>query len=300
MSLRLGVAGLVVASLRFAGCLPKDTRPEPGSLTVTVTSELPGGKAEWTTVDGWTIDYQRFLVSVRRANLDKGGSCNQYSDARYGRLYDALRTGSHKLSQQYGLGQCELGFRVDSPRSDDLLGPGVTKDDQTFMRTPGSDAWAHLRGISVHVEGTATKGTRKKHFVWSFRRRIEYSGCRLEAAGVVLASGVKLSGGDDQKLDLRLHGEALFQDDTDPTKAELRFDAFAQADDQYGNGDGEVTLEELSLVPLDSAAVEPGDAGGHTKDGGPWASLGDYVYLGLVRHVARYRDSGVCSVSESG
>jgi hypothetical protein len=290
---------LLVASLPFAACLPKDTRPEPGSLTVTVTSELPGDKAEWVTADGWTIDYQRFLASVRRVTLDDNGPCNVYSEARYGRLYDALLPGSHKLSQQYALGRCELGFRIDSPHSDDLLGPGVTKADQTLMRTPGSDAWSGPSGVSIYIEGTAKKDARVKHFAWTLRRRINYSTCRLEAAGVVIESGVKLSGGDDKKLDIRLHGEALFQDSLDPTQAALRFDAFAQADDQYGNADGEVTLEELSLVPLESTPVDPGDGGAKTLDGGAWASLGDYVYLGLVPHIARFRDTGVCSVSEA-
>jgi len=290
----------LIASLPLVACLPKDTRPEPGSLTVTVTSELPAGQAQWVTADGWTIEYQRFLASVRRVTLDDEGPCNVYSDARYGRLYAATLPGSHKLSQQYALGPCQFGFRIDSPHSDDLLGPGVTKADQTLMRTPGQDAWSGPSGVSIYIEGSAKKDAREKHFAWTFRRRINYSGCRLEAAGVVIESGVKLSGGDDKKLDLRLHGEALFQDAIDPTKAALRFDTFAQADDQYGNADGEVTLEELSLVPLESASVEPGDAGTKTLDGGAWASFGDYVYLGLVPRIARFRDTGVCNVSDGG
>lgn len=291
-------AMVLALGLGAAACLPKDTRPEPGSLTVTVTSALPNEQAVWTSSDGWVIAYQRLLVSARRASLD-GDGCNEYSDARYGRLYDAVRAGSNKLSQLYSLGHCDFGFRVENPRSDDLLGPGVTKDDQVFMRTPGSDDWSTNRGVSVHVEGTATKAAVTKHFVWTFRRGIQYDSCKLVASGAT-ESGVTLAGGDDRRLDITIHGESLFMDDLDPEKASLRFDVFALADDQYGNADGEITLDELALVPLGSAPVEPGDAGPANTDSGRWESLADYVYLGLVRRIARFRDSGQCDVSESG
>jgi hypothetical protein len=171
MPLRALVTCCLAVSLGLTelSCLPHDTRPPPGSVLVTVTAneDLLGGIP--STEDGWSVGYQRFLVSIGGASLD-GKACNDYSDAHYGRVLDAQNPDPQKLCVSYALGQCDFGFRISNPSADALLGVGTTDADKTFMRTPGTDLYALDQGVSVYVDGIATKDNVSKHFRWAFGR----------------------------------------------------------------------------------------------------------------------------------
>ena len=280
-------AFVIVAALALTACLPKDTRPVPGSIFVTVTA---ASEPNWTTADGWTVTYDRFLIDVGHANLN-GDSCAEYSDARYDRIFDGRHQGAQKVSESYALGKCSFRFRLNSPDDRTLLGTGVSEADKTEMRTPGSDAHAKDRGVSLIVAGSAVKGNVKKTFSWSFRRRVGYEDCRITEDDATI-SGVVLRSGEKLPIDIALHGEALLLDDLDPDVGVLRFDPFANAD---ADDDGVITMEELDAVALPSVSVNAGDAG---VDGGTLETFGDYVYEGLVPRVARFLGSGECTLSQ--
>ncbi len=281
-------ARLLVACLGLGAlaCLPHDTRPPPASVLVTVTAneELLGGIP--STEDGWSIGYQRFLVSIGGVSLD-GKSCNDYSDARYGRVLDVQNPAPQKLSISYALGQCDFGFRISNPSADSLLGEGTTDADKTFMRTPGTDLYSLNQGVSIYVEGTATRADASKRFAWTFRQRVRYEQCALEVDGNRM-QGLALAERDAVEVPIEMHGEALFQDGLDPTGAKLRFDPVAAADTTFGDNDGEVTLNELGKVKLSDI--------GFTADGGTteFKTLEDFLYLGVFPAIARYRGEGIC------
>jgi hypothetical protein len=261
-------------------------------VTVTANEQVLSGIP--STEDGWSIGYQRFLVSIGGASLD-GKSCNGYSDARYGRVLDVQNPDPQKLSISYALGQCDFGFRISNPSVDSLLGVGVTEADKTFMRTPGTDLYSLDQGVSIYVEGTATKGTTSKHFAWSFRQRVRYEKCAVEVNGTPV-QGLALAQREAVEVPIEMHGEALFQDSLDPTGAKLRFEPIAAADTTFGDNDGEVTLSELGKVKLSDvgSATTYVDADGGTSQ---WKTLEDYLYLALFPAVARYRGDGTCTVS---
>jgi hypothetical protein len=297
MPSRLLVVCLSVAVAAAAlSCLPRDTRPPPASVLVTVTAneELLGGISSSATLDGWSVGYQRFLVSLGGVSLD-GKSCTTYSEAGYGRILDVQDPDAQKLSISYALGQCDFGFRVSNPSTDSLLGQGVTEEDKTFMRTPGTDLYSLDQGVSIYVQGTATKNDVSKHFAWSFRQRVRYEKCEADVDGTRV-EGLGLGQRDAVTVEIRMHGEALLQDNLDPTRAKLRFDALAAADTTFGNDDGEVTLTELGQVKLSdvgsASAYVDGDGG--TAE---YKTLEDYLYLGLFPAIARYRGDGMCTVS---
>ena len=184
---------IAILGLAFTACLPKDTRPVPGSIHVTVSAK---SAPSWITSDGWSVTYDRFLIDVGHANLS-GDSCAEYSDARYDRIFDGHQLGPQKVSESYALGHCSFRFRLNSPDLETLLGAGVTEADKTEMRTPGSDFSAKDRGVSLLVAGHATKEGVEKSFSWSFRRRVGYSDCAVKEddanrSGVVLRSGETL------------------------------------------------------------------------------------------------------------
>jgi hypothetical protein len=305
----------VLLALEAGSCLPKDTRPVPGSLYVSVTPDprLLGGAASVSTSDGWTVSYDRFLISLGRVSLG-GESCSSYYNADYRRVLDEQVGGSQKLGLVYAIGQCDFSFQISGPEATSLLGSGVSPADLSFMGAPGTDAYATNRGIGVFAKGKATKGAATKTFAWAFRARVSYRKCQLEA-GDAGTAGFDVESRAALSVDLKVHGEALFMDRADEETAALRFDAFARADDDYGNGDGAVTLDELANVPLsavstsrspgtaDAGAVDAGAEAGSAYErpetgaadaGAPWTTLADFVYLGLYPRVVRFGENGSC------
>jgi hypothetical protein len=276
-------------------CLPKDTRPPPASVLVTVTANdaLLTGIPSTSTEDGWSIFYDRFLVSFGRPSLDGSGCNNGYSEG-YSRILDMKTPGPQKLNLLFALGECDFSFRISAPSPDSVLGLGVTDEDKILLGTFGlDDSEAGPRPISIYVQGSATKDNVTKTFAWSFRRRIDYRTCAVDV-GDARVEGLVLESNDSDTVDISVHGEAFFQDNVDVAKAKLRFAAFADADTQFGNNDGEITLDEIGLVPLTAIGSTNNyyvDADGGI---GSWTTLEDYVDSGVLSNVARFRSNGTC------
>jgi len=324
---------LVVAGLTLVcvGCLPTDTRPPPASVFVEASSD-EAVRSGFSTDDGWTISFTRFLITLGRTSLD-GDSCNPYAEAGYERVLDMQQPSPQKVSLLYGLGQCDFSFGVVHPVSDSVIGPGVTSQEAQMMQTAGSDKYTaptqQFSGVNTYVTGVADRGGERKIFAWSFRQDYEYQSCSI-ATDAGPEQGLNLRGKESNSVDLLIRGEALFQTDVDSSRAKLHFDPLAMADSIFGNNDGQVTLDELGLIPIlvtgsqgvgtpfDAGSLSLGglDAGSFTgrfdggiealdgstsdyvaSDGGltSLGTLEDFVYLALFPTIVRYRDTGRCS-----
>ena len=292
--LTLSLVGLA-AAFEVTACLPKDTRPPPALVHVTATPSPATKAGSFDTADGWTITLDQVLLVLGRVSLD-GDSCSTYSEADYTRVLSLVGApDAQKISDSYALGQCDFGFGVTNAESDSLLGVGATKGNLDLLRTPGKDPSGTLRGTSMLVRGSATKDSLTETFSWPFRDRVRYRECSSSVDGAAVR-GLKLSPSQNTDVDITLHAEALFRTSLDPTVDTLGFDVIASADVLLGNHDGEVTLEELAKLPLSSleqaGAVDQGDAGVPT-----WLTLQDYVYQGAAATVARFRDTGHCTLA---
>ncbi|MBI2395211.1 MAG: hypothetical protein HYV09_36915 [Deltaproteobacteria bacterium] len=273
---------LFAAALLF-GCLPVDTRPPPAEVLVTLRG-APSTIDGVTTADGWAIRFDRVVVTVGGSDLE-GDGCDEYADAGYFRILDGRVAAPQKVGLMFGLGDCTFEMRARNPEFDTLLGQGVTEEDKTRMRTPGSDPFESNVGITFVVRGSAERAGVRKTFDWSFRNnRVSYDGCVIDGQKTFA-----LSQNAPTTIDLQVHAEALFHDRLDPDEATVRFDPIAAADD----GDGVVTLEELTEVPLADAAVTF-DVDAETKD---WKTLGDFVYRGLFPRIVRPGDRGTCTMA---
>jgi hypothetical protein len=288
--------GVGAALAIVAACVPADTRPPPGTLTLTV-SPSPAVMQGVVTTDGWNIHFDRVLVGIGDSSL--GDQCTIYGEAGYDRVLDVTTDGGQRLGILHAIGQCDVRFRLSAPSPDALLGEGVADADVTYLRTPGGDPYVPIGGIAADVAFTATRGDVTKKLHLSFRQRIRYRECALDPDAGLPA--IDLSGNQALAYDIRIEGEALLRDDIDASAA-LRFDPFAKADT---NGDGTVTLDELRAVPIDEVreggVFEAGtyevDDAGNVRRGKPIviATLGDYVYQLLAPTLARWRDVGWCA-----
>src|SRR5262245_11354688 len=221
-------------ALLVNACLPVDTRPPPGEALITVSSDETSSGI--STADGWLVSFDTLLVSIGDFSLAEG-ECLAYGESRYTRILDVRNSEPQKLVLVRALGECPFIFDVDPPPEDAVLGAGVTEEQKTFMRTIGSDRYAENEGVAWHVVGSATQAERVIRFDWSFRETLFYPSC----------GDLAFEGEGETTADIRLRTGALFDDPDSGSPPEARFDPYAPSD---GDGDGEVTLEELETIEL--------------------------------------------------
>jgi len=287
--------GLALTLLLPSGCLPDDTRPPPSRVlfTASPSPDTRAGALSTPTADGWRITFTRVLVSLGRVSLD-GDDCSVYSEARYGRVLSLVGAPhEQKISESYALGSCDFGFAIGNAASDSLLGAGATVSDLDFLRTAGSDRYQTNRGTSLFVAGSAEKGERQLSFAWAFRGRARYRACQTTENDAAQGRLVLEEDGD-VTANVTLRAEALFAEDVTSSSSALRFDAIASAD-ALGNADGEVTLDELGLVPLRDLQLGTTYTNGEPGRG-EWTTLEDFIYLGTAPGVAHYEETGRCEV----
>jgi len=289
-------AVLALALLVTTACLPKDTRPPPSRVlfTASASPDTKAGALSSPTADGWEISFERVLVSLGRVSID-GPDCSVYSEPRYGRVLDLLGApDAQKISESYALGSCDFGFAIGNASSDSLLGEGATAEDLAFLRTAGSDRYQANRGISLFVSGHAQKGDDTLSFAWAFRGRARYRECQTTSNGVPQGALALVEDGDIT-AHVTLHAEALFAEDPSDPDSVLRFDAIASAD-ALGDGDGDVTLDELALVPLSELQIAMANSASDGETVGVWRTLEDFIYLSTAPSIARYEETGKCDV----
>lgn len=293
------IAALAVAGLAAAGCLPGDTRPEPGMLVVTVAPS-DATKNGFVTSDGWTITFDRFLTAVGDVDLDPDPdgadtSCNDYSETNYERLFDFTVAGEERVGVVYGLGTCSLEYRMRAPSDDVVLGTGADEDVAQLMRIEQPDAYTDGARVAVAAIGSATKDGVTKTFSWPFRRGYEVDRCAA-TAGEGYASVFRLRGGEEKTITLEVRAEELFRR-APIDEAPLVFDSYAAAD---LDANGEITLTELALVP---ASTEDGWTPEPPEDPNdfdpdelemPPETLADTVYAFSVRRVTRVAGGASC------
>jgi len=306
---------MLTVGLLALGCLPGDERPEPGELFVAAEPSA-ATKDGFTTSDGWTIVFDRVLMTVGHVFLEEdsnseftgssGPPCNMYTRGGYNRLFDFPAIDREKVAVVFGLGTCAVSFGLFPPSEDTLLGPGVRSVDVTYMQERSASDDYDDAVIAI-VRGRSTDGQVEKRFNWSFAGAHSARECLTtgslgggsgdEPPGVV--SIVELHGGQSSSLTLEARAEELFRvapHDDEP----LHFDRFAEAD---ADSDGVITLDELDEVDAPTPTIEGAGIAGGTGTGGSSTiappndseiSLLDLVKYGLVPKMVRIKGGGPC------
>jgi hypothetical protein len=197
---------------------------DPGQATLRITAygeefiedRIP---AE-VLVDGWEIDFSRFLVALREVEVD--------GEALEGTFVVDLTRGSGGDGHELGMvtlpaeGRPLVGFRVAPVEAATPV--SATEDDVAQLVDMGASIW---------VEGAATKGGETVSFSWAFETDTHYVDCQSTA---------ELLEGRAASSQLTIHADHLFYDDLDSPTPNVAFDLIAGAD---RNADGEVTADEL-------------------------------------------------------
>jgi hypothetical protein len=232
MLLRHSLARTALVAVTLAACAPGE-----GTLDVSVYGEefidetIPAD----VFVDGWTVTFDKFLVSVGDVALAQKGSAAEANEPRF-QIFDLSHgskgAGFPVTSATVGEGAYDdLGFRI-APAKDAVAG-NASADDVTLMRSGG---------FSVYAAGKAERAGTTKVFTWGFATNTHYTRC--ESTAVVGA-------GETAASQLTIHGDHLFYDDLFAAEPNVAFDLIAAAD---ADADGVVTPAELAATDIRALA----------------------------------------------
>jgi hypothetical protein len=216
---RSSLASLPTLALLLGACAD-----DPGRATLRVTAygeefiedRIPAD----VLVDGWEIDFGRFLVALSELEADGEPLEGAYVvDLTQGSGGSGHALGTIALPAE---GSPHLAFRV-APVSN-ASPVSATDADVSTLADAGASLW---------VEGTATRGDQTVTFALAFSTDTRYVECQSTAV---------LADGQEATSQLTIHADHLFYDDLDSEEPNVAFDLVASAD---SNMNGEVTAEEL-------------------------------------------------------
>ncbi|MFO0744894.1 MAG: hypothetical protein U1F43_04350 [Myxococcota bacterium] len=244
-ALVLLVTTLGLAGAAASGAACGDDPLADGTLQVTVYGEdyiedrIPAADV----ADGWSIDFQRFLVAVSDVSVGKTGKTAALV-AVEPRVFDLTKPSN---GQGHLLGSADVkGGVYDhasysiAPAVQGSIAGNVTAADTSFMVD---------HGYAVYIEATAQKGGESKHFTWAFTGTTHYTSCPTAAR----------VDGDTATAQITVHADHLFATTIGDEAAPLRFQALADADADH---DDEVTQAELAAVAI--SGLSGYDVAGHT------------------------------------
>ena len=232
-------------------------------------------------VDGWTVSYDKFLVSIQNIVVAEQGG-DRGASMSGSRLFDNTVAGVKAVVEFKGVparAWDRVSYEIAPVTAETELNASATEEDKALMLAGG---------YSLFASGIARKEQTEKRFAWGFVIGTRYEDCHAPAGGRDEA-GVIVTNNSTLEVELTTHGDHLFYDrlqsSPDPTVAtSLRFDALAAAD---ANDDGELTLEELHATPIDVRLYDPSGLGANT--------YGAFV-TALARTVGHFRGEGECTV----
>jgi hypothetical protein len=228
---RIGLAAVLAGGICLAAGCEASSEDGEGTLRVTIYGEefIEDSIPADDVVDGWTIDFSKFLVAVD--SVDAGG------EPLTGSFVFDLTLPSGRAGHEVGTltvpaGIVEhLGYRI---------GP-TTSATAGNAAAPDVDLMTSM-GYGMFVEGTATRGGDSVAFAWGFDTDTRYVACETEQA---------VADGGEATSQITVHADHLFYDDLDLPEPNVAFDLVASGDTSM---DSVVTPDELQGVDITGEA----------------------------------------------
>lgn len=231
---------ILLGSLLLAAC-----GEAGGTLNVTIYGEefIEKGIPASVFSDGWSVTFNKFLVSVGEVSAARGEAAPDLEDGSY-RIFNLVTDSAEKGHQVVsktvpGGSYNRVAFRMAPPQGGVTAGNASAADRDVLTRG----------GYGLYVAGSATKGGSTKTFAWGFPGRTFYKKCESTA----MVSGASATS------QLTIHGDHLFYDDLFSKEPNVSFELIATAD---RDGNGEVTQAELTALDIRTQArYQVGSAG---------------------------------------
>ncbi len=257
--------------------------PGVGNVQFTTSGDgltiIPDSATKPGFVDGWSVEIKRLLVIVKEVTIADQAGKVVYKQPN-GLLFDLARPGPFTVDQATGLSAQKydkVSYAIAPDPQFQIVNMGAaSQPDANLMRN---------NAFGLYLEGTATKGSASKSFQWGFTLDTLYSNCANSEAG---GTGVTVSAGKTETVELSVHAEHLFLDSLTDESSKLRFDDLANADKTPA--DGTISLDELANVSLSSLSTSYGTGGNASVK-----SLKDYLLM-ATRTLGHYRGDGECTM----
>jgi hypothetical protein len=209
-----------------------------GTITSTVYGEafIEEGIPADAFGDGWSVSFDRFLVSVGGAAAQAGDGGREVGEPGFFLVDLAQPSGG----EGYELATFDApGGTYDSYRyrlAPDAAATSVNVDD--------ADAAAmKAAGYSIWVRGSATDGAATKTFDWGFTLALTHARCEVSE---------EIDGGA-ATMQATIHADHFFYDDAISEEPNVMFQLIADADGAGGApADGAISMAELAAVDIRS------------------------------------------------
>jgi hypothetical protein len=218
-----------------------------GTLSLVATGEdaAVDGFPAAELADGWTIEFDQYLVSFGRLTLASStGEVGLASEDVY--VVD-LHQGVPELDRFEGLAAQrwdQFDFEIVPPSDDAVVIGEIPDADVQRMRDEGYDYW---------IVGRASKGDVALNFAWGLATSTRNSDC---TNGIDETQGVVVRNSGTSVAEITFHLEHMFWNSLGTDEAELHFDPIAAMADAEGNIDFDA-LADQNLADLRDAEGNP-------------------------------------------
>lgn len=301
------VAGLCLAgscsilcSAMTTGCSSDSSGSDAGTSSGTGSAQIlvvpedsipdgiAPGTAEEDIRDGWTVTYDRFLVSVGNVTAKRSDNGEELSvpEAFVLDLKNAPSSG-YVLADLKGLPAArfdKFAFSMPNAKSGHKLLAPTTPADLDFMVA---------QGFNVYFEGAITKEAEKYTFKWGFKAGTSFADCATEDG----QAGFAVPTGGTVQVKPTIHGDHwFFTNVTQGAEITERRADWIKACDKDGNKD--VTLDELKACDIATAMPQKPNGpyeltGVKDRDGDGKITTYDYVDS-QVRTLGDFQGDGEC------
>jgi hypothetical protein len=249
-------AGFVAAAVAvgsLSGCDPGADGVGTGTLLLRLSGEgaakqgYPytkdnGQRLEF--VDGWTVRFSKFLVSVGELRLRASDGTEGFADE--GSFVADIQKGDPEIARLPGLKARRwdrFSFRVIPPTAAARNLNGVAAADVERMISGGLNYW---------IEGTAAKAGETYSFRWGLANPTRNANC---TNGTDNTDGFVVRNNATTVAEITVHVDHLFWDTLGTEQAKLRFEPIAGA----SRDDRDVSFAELAGQRLDNLLGRTGE-----------------------------------------
>jgi hypothetical protein len=219
---------LVLTSVAVAACNFHQMDDDYGGIEITASS--PTAQNPFTTADGWSVDADKLVVHVSAMNVS---GADEVLTASAADVFVDLTKSAPQTLLSASARKARVWERVDFE-----IGPAATGSEPTISGDVAEGDVTRMQndGVSILLEGSATRGDEKKTFSFALTTDTLWSQCE---------GGLVVPPNSSTPVDIVFRADLLFAANPDEPAVSL-FQPFADAD---ADADGTITAEELAAAP---------------------------------------------------